>query len=144
MGFAWHAWDTLLPPLIPPTPLPFVRNPNFHMVSAPQLHIPPPAIMLRLDILIYASIFSSLNVVRSLPRSLMLSLLHDKVRANGTKLTTLLGSNPVDRVIAVSLCPYPAADSNSGSLTLDGLSIGVNIGDLDLDRSVVLGGDEPV
>ncbi len=37
-----------------------------------------------------------------------------------------------------------SADGNGGGLSLDGLSIGVDIGDLDLDRGVVLGGDETV
>jgi len=59
-------------------------------------------------------------------------------------LTTLLGSDTVDGVIAVALGTDTAADGNGGRLTLDGLSIGVNVGDLDLDRGVVLGRDETV
>ena len=65
---------------------------------------------------------------------------------NGARhpLTTLLGSDPVDRVIRVTLSPDPAADGNGGRLSLDGLSVGVNVGNLDLDGSVVLGGDQTV
>lgn len=59
-------------------------------------------------------------------------------------LTTLLGSDAVDRVIAVALGTDTAADGNGGRLTLDGLSIGVNVGDLDLNGGVVLGRDETV
>jgi hypothetical protein len=65
-------------------------------------------------------------------------------QAGGKKLTALLGRDPVDRVIGVALCAYPAADSNGGGLSLDGLSVGVNVGDLNLDRGVVLGVDETV
>ncbi|KAK8858709.1 hypothetical protein IAR55_002938 [Kwoniella newhampshirensis] len=63
---------------------------------------------------------------------------------NGKRLTTLLGGDPVDRVIRVTLSPDLAADGDGGGLALDGLSVGVNVGDLDLDRGVVLGGDESV
>ena len=59
-------------------------------------------------------------------------------------LTTLLGSNSVDRVVRVTLGSNTTADGNGGRLTLDGLSIGVDVGDLDLDRGVVLGRDETV
>lgn len=59
-------------------------------------------------------------------------------------LTALLGSNSVDRVVRVTLSSDSTADGNGGGLTLDGLSIGVNIGNLDLDRGVILGGDQSV
>jgi hypothetical protein len=60
------------------------------------------------------------------------------------KRTTLLGSDSVDGIVRVTLCPDLAADGNGGSLALDGLSLGINIGDSDLDGSVVLSGDETV
>ena len=59
-------------------------------------------------------------------------------------LTTLLGSDTVDGVVRVTLGSDSAADGNGGGLTLDGLSIGVDVGDLDLDGSVVLSRDETV
>jgi len=65
-------------------------------------------------------------------------------REGGVPLTTLLGSDTVDRVVRVTLGSDSAADGNGGGLTLDGLSIGVDVGDLDLDGSVVLGRDETV
>jgi hypothetical protein len=37
-----------------------------------------------------------------------------------------------------------SAKSNGGSLSLDGLSIGINIGNGDLDGRVVLGRDQTV
>lgn len=62
----------------------------------------------------------------------------------GIPLTTLLGSDTVDRVVRVTLGSDSAADGNGGGLTLDGLSIGVNVGDLDLNGSMVLSRDETV
>ena len=59
-------------------------------------------------------------------------------------LTTLLGSDSVDRVIRVTLSSDSSADGNGGRLTLDGLSIGINVSDLELDRGVVLGSDQSV
>lgn len=58
--------------------------------------------------------------------------------------TTLLGSDSVNRVVRVTLSPDLSTDGNGGSLALDGLTLRVNIGDLELDGSVVLGGDESV
>lgn len=71
----------------------------------------------------------------SAPRSLL---------DNRVLLTSLLGSNSVDRVIRITLSSNSTANGNGGRLTFDGLSIGVNVGDLDLDRSVVLGVDQSV
>lgn len=59
-------------------------------------------------------------------------------------LTALLGSNPVDRVVRVTLSPDTTADSDSGGRALDSLAISVDIGNLELDRGVVLGGDKTV
>jgi hypothetical protein len=62
----------------------------------------------------------------------------------GNRRTTLLGSDSVDGIVRVTLSPDLAADGNGGSLALDGLSLGIDIGDLDLDGSVVLGRDQSV
>lgn len=59
-------------------------------------------------------------------------------------LTALLGSDPVDRVVRVSLSPDTTTDSDSGGRALDSLAISVDIGNLELDRGVVLGGDKTV
>lgn len=59
-------------------------------------------------------------------------------------LTASLGSEPVDRVIGLTHRPDLTAKSDSGTLVLDGLSVGVDVGNGDLDRRVVLGGDQPV
>lgn len=61
-----------------------------------------------------------------------------------TQLTTLLCGDPVDGIVAVSLCPDSPADSNGGSRSFDGLSIGINVGDSELDGSVVFGGYQSV
>ena len=60
------------------------------------------------------------------------------------QLTTGLGSDAVDRVVRVALGTDTAADGNGGRLALDGLAVGVDVSDLELDRGVVLGGDQPV
>lgn len=60
------------------------------------------------------------------------------------KRTTLLCSDSVDGIVRVTLSPDLSTDGNGGSLALDGLSLGINIGDSDLDGSVVLSGDETV
>jgi hypothetical protein len=62
----------------------------------------------------------------------------------GMSLTTLLGSDSVDRVVRVTLSPDSSADGNGRRLALDGLAVGVDVGDLDLDRGVVLGRDQSV
>lgn len=59
-------------------------------------------------------------------------------------LTALLGSDPVDRVVRVSLSPDTTTDSDSGGRALDSFAISVDIGNLELDRGVVLGGDKTV
>lgn len=64
--------------------------------------------------------------------------------AKETRHTTLLSSDSVDGIVRVTLSPDLSTDGNGGSLALDGLSLGINIGDSDLDRSVVLSGDETV
>lgn len=62
----------------------------------------------------------------------------------GRKLTTLLRGDAVDRVVRVTLSPDPAADGDGGGLALDGLAVGVDVSDPELDGRVVLGVDEPV
>lgn len=52
--------------------------------------------------------------------------------------------NPITHVVSLALRANLATKSNGGALALDGLSVGVNVGDGDLDRSVVLGRDEAV
>lgn len=47
-------------------------------------------------------------------------------------------------VVGLALRADLAAESNGGALALDGLSVSVDVGDGDLNRSVVLGGDETV
>jgi hypothetical protein len=60
------------------------------------------------------------------------------------QLTASLGRESVDRVIGLTHGPNLTAKGNGGTLVLDGLSVGVNVGDGDLDRGVVLGGDQTV
>lgn len=47
-------------------------------------------------------------------------------------------------VVGLALVTDLAAESNGGALALDGLSVGVNVGNGDLDRGVVLGLDDTV
>jgi len=49
--------------------------------------------------------------------------------SKASQRTTLLGSDSVDRVIRVTLSPDLSTDGNGSSLALDGLSLGINIGD---------------
>lgn len=47
-------------------------------------------------------------------------------------------------VVGLALLADLAAESNGRALALDGLALGVDVGDGDLDRRVVLGRDEAV
>ena len=64
-------------------------------------------------------------------------------RTRSHRLTSLLGSDPVDRVIGLTHASYLTAKSDGGR-GLQGLALGIDVSDLDLDRGVVLGGDESV
>ena len=63
---------------------------------------------------------------------------------SSSTLTSLLLCDPVDRVIRVSLSSHFATDGNSGSLSPDSFSIGIDIGYADLDGGVVFGSNETV
>lgn len=54
-------------------------------------------------------------------------------RVDRSRRTTLLGSDSVDGIVRVTLSPDLAADGNGGSLALDGLTLGIDVGDLELD-----------
>ena len=58
-------------------------------------------------------------------------------------LTTRLGGQTVERVVALAHCPNLAAESERGG-SGKRPSVNVDVGDSDLDRGVVLGGDETV
>ena len=58
-------------------------------------------------------------------------------------LTSLLSSQPVDRVVGLTHASYLTAESDGGG-SLEGLAVSTDVSDLDLDRGVVLGGDESV
>lgn len=61
------------------------------------------------------------------------------------QLTTGLGGDPVNGVVGFTHSSHLTAKSDSGTTVLQGNSgLGVDIGDLDLDRGVILGGDQPV
>jgi len=57
-------------------------------------------------------------------------------------LTSLLGSQSVDRVVGLSVSPDLSDESDGKSSGLDGNSRSINVSDGDLDGSVVLGVDE--
>lgn len=56
----------------------------------------------------------------------------------------VLGTRINTHVVGLALRTDLAAESDGGALTLDGLSVGVNVGNGDLNRGVVLGGDQAV
>lgn len=57
-------------------------------------------------------------------------------------LTTLLSREAVDRVISLAVGADLSSEGDGGAAGLEGNSVGVNVGDRDLDRGVVLGVDE--
>lgn len=65
------------------------------------------------------------------------------MNAGEALLTASLGSQAVERIVALALGPDLSAESEGGGGG-EGTAVGVDIGNDDLDGGVVLGGDEAV
>jgi hypothetical protein len=59
------------------------------------------------------------------------------------QLTAVPGSQPVDGIIALSLGSDLAAEGVGGG-GVEGTAVGIDVSNGDLDRSVILGGDQAV